>query len=109
MFLVWFYKNPTETFWYSKLLAVFTLLESRAGHEWLDYIVTAKPHVPLGLCMNVQTVNAAINIHMIKNTRWLKFIEEGRDIPYNESLALAESICKLPLVAIGLAITGSNN
>ena len=53
MFLVWFYKNPTETCWYSKLLAVFTLLESRAGAEWLDHIVIEEPHIHFSLYIDL--------------------------------------------------------
>ena len=66
--LHWIYKNVDKTFWYTQLIAVFDLLVSKAGKNWLDYIVFSRPHIPFGLIMDVQSINTALLIHMVKNT-----------------------------------------
>ena len=45
---------------------------------------------------------------MVKNTRWLQFLEEEQEIPFEESLGPARATCQLPLSTIGSTIAGAN-
>ena len=45
---------------------------------------------------------------MVKNTRWLQFLEEEQEIPFEESPGPARATCQLPLSTIGSTIAGAN-
>ena len=66
LFLERIFTNSKDTFWCTQLMGLFTLLESDIEKGWLDYIVADKPHVPLGIVMEMHVIQQAIITSMIK-------------------------------------------
>ena len=108
LFLEWIFANSKDTFWCTQLMGLFALLESDNGKSWLDYIVADKPHVPLGIVMEMHVIQQAIITSMIKNQRWSTFIDDELEIPLNESLGMAIQPCQIPAHNLYMAIAGNN-
>ena len=82
MLFKWIFANSQDTFWCTQIMALFNLLESDNGKNWLDYIVAEKPHLPLSMVMELHVIQQAIITCMIKNQRWSSFIDDRLVIPY---------------------------